>query len=317
MNSTLFEAISNGHEFWTSEYRFRRADDTYAIVFDRGLISRDAAGRPVRMIGSVTDVAEQREAEEKIREFTAALERSNSELQDFASVASHDLQEPLRKIQTFAEELNQYAGEMGDEGRDLLERMQSAATRMRTLINDLLSFARVTTKAQPFARTDLSHMAQLALSNLETRMQETGATVEVGGLQQIDADPTQMQQLLQNLIGNGLKFQHLGQLPHVKVSGAVVNAPGANGNGHHSKPLYRLTVEDNGIGFDEKYLDRIFTIFQRLHGRSQYEGTGIGLAICRKIAQRHGGDITATSAPGKGATFIVTLPVTQKNQESL
>lgn len=251
------------------------------------------------------DISERQQAEEKLQRFAVELQRSNAELQDFASVASHDLQEPLRKIQSFADELDVCIGDkIGADERETLNRMIAAAGRMRTLINDLLAFSRVTTMAKPFARVDLGLTVKEVLSNLEARVRDTGGRVEVGELPTIDADPMQMLQLLQNLIGNGLKFHHAGVSPVIKISSE-------NGG-----PNCRLAVADNGIGFDEKYLDRIFTVFQRLHGRKEYEGTGIGLAICRKIAERHGGEITANSAPGAGATFIVTLPMKQSKQEN-
>ena len=235
-----------------------------------------------------------------------ALQRSNRELQDFAYVASHDLQEPLRKIQAFGDRLKKkFVEVLGDDGRDYLERMQNAAGRMQTLINDLLAFSRITTKAQPFVPVSLRQVAQEVLSDLEVRIEQTGARVEVGELTTIDADPLQMRQLLQNLIGNALKFRREYAKPVIALK------THANGDG-----CCRLTVEDNGIGFDMKYLDRIFGMFQRLHGRDQYEGTGVGLAICRKIAERHGGQITAQSSPGQGATFIVTLPVHQGESQS-
>jgi light-regulated signal transduction histidine kinase (bacteriophytochrome) len=227
------------------------------------------------------------------------LEQSNRELENFAYVASHDLQEPLRKIQTFGDRLKATSAELPPESRDYLERMQSAATRMRRLIDDLLSFSRVGSKTQPFARVNLADIARDVLEDLEATIQQAGATVTLGALPSLEADPMQMRQLLQNLLSNALKFRQEGVPPAITVRGST-----------HTGQC-ELRVEDNGIGFDEKYLDRIFNVFQRLHGRGQYEGTGIGLAICRKIAERHGGSITARSAPGKGATFLVTLPLRQ------
>jgi PAS domain S-box-containing protein len=246
------------------------------------------------------------ELEERVRERTADLLRANAELQDFAYVASHDLQEPLRKIQAFGDRLRAKCGAaLTDQGRDYLSRMQQAAARMQTLINDLLSFSRVTTKAQPFSPVNLAEVAREVVSDLEARIEQTGGRVEAGELPEVEADATQMRQLLQNLIGNALKFHRDGEPPRVRVTARLTN-------GHAGGPaLCLLAVEDNGIGFEEKYLDRIFTPFQRLHGRGEYEGTGIGLAICRKIVERHGGQITARSAPGAGTTFVVTLPARQ------
>jgi signal transduction histidine kinase len=254
------------------------------------------------------------ELEDRVRERTSELndanielERSNRELQDFAFVASHDLQEPLRKIQAFGDRLkSKYGNELTDEGQDYLARMQNAAQRMHRLINDLLTFSRVATKAQPFVEIDLNEIAKDVLDDMETSLQESGATVETGHLPTIEADPLQMRQLFQNLIGNALKFHRRDVAPIVKINGEPLS-----GEKNGEAATYRITVEDNGIGFDEKYLDRIFTPFQRLHGRGEYEGTGIGLAVCRKIVERHGGTLTASSREGSGSTFVVTLPIKQ------
>ena len=245
-----------------------------------------------------------RRSEAELKMFAAKLEASNRELQDFASVASHDLQEPLRKIQAFGDRLKTKHGDaLGDGGRDYLGRMQNAAGRMQTLINDLLTFSRVTTKAQPFVAVDLAEVADGVVSDLEARVERSGGRVEVGETVTLEADPLQMRQLLQNLIGNALKFHRPGEPPVVKVWCERAASPEGE--------LCRIHVADNGIGFDEKYLDRIFTVFQRLHGRHEYEGTGVGLAVCRRIVERHGGGITATSEPGRGSTFVVTLPASQ------
>ena len=254
-----------------------------------------------------------RSSEEKLRHFTAQLERSNRELQDFAYVASHDLQEPLRKIVVFGEHLKEAnADKFGPESLDYLDRMQKAAGRMQTLINDLLSFSRVTSKAQPFRPVNLAEVAAGVVDDLEGRIELVKGRVEVGALPVIEAEPLQMRQLLQNLIGNALKFRRPEEPPVVKVEAQLLPDPAAPG-----QKLCRLTVSDNCIGFEEKYVDRIFNVFQRLHTRNEYEGTGMGLAIVRKIALYHGGDVTAKSKPGEGSTFIVTIPSThpQKVQD--
>jgi PAS domain S-box-containing protein len=236
------------------------------------------------------------------------LTRSNDELQQFAFVASHDLQEPLRKIKAFGDRLKSSCGDaLNPQGRDYLDRMQNAAQRMQTLIEDLLALSRVTTRAQPFVPVNLTQIIQEVLSDLEVRIQQTGGRVEVGELPTIYGDPLQMRQLLQNLIGNALKFHRQQQPPTVKIySQNLINS---SENISVASEHCQLIVEDNGIGFNEKYLDRIFNVFQRLHGRSEYEGTGIGLAICRKIVERHHGSITAQSQLGQGTKFIVTLPI--------
>lgn len=258
------------------------------------------SGRIVGFTLITTDVSSLKKTQLQLEQSLRELEKSNQELESFASVASHDLQEPLRKIQSFGERLESTAGSaLGPEARDYLTRMQSAATRMRGLINDLLAFARVTSKAQPFVPVELGRVARDVLSDLEVAIEQAGASVTVDELPTLDADPTQLRQLLQNLVGNALKFRQEGVAPRVAVRCAVDAAAGR----------CELRVEDNGIGFDEKYLDRIFNVFQRLHGAGKYPGTGMGLAICRKIVERHGGTLTARSAPGQGATFVISLPL--------
>jgi light-regulated signal transduction histidine kinase (bacteriophytochrome) len=278
---------------------------------------RDDQGVVLGTVGITRDVHETKLAqealrmnEEKLRQFTVQLERSNRELQDFAYVASHDLQEPLRKIVVFGERLKEKNSEsMGPDGQDYLDRMQKAAGRMQILINDLLAFSRVTTKAHPFTPVNLAEVASGVVEDLEGRIELVKGRVEVGDLPIIEAESLQMRQLLQNLIGNALKFRRPEEPPVVKVDAQIIPDPAAPG-----KKLCRLTVADNCIGFDEKYLDRIFNVFQRLHTRNEYEGTGMGLAIVRKIARYHGGDITAKSKPGEGSTFIMTIPVDHPKQ---
>jgi len=279
---------------------------------------RDPQGRIIGTVGITRDIHENKVTEEalrrsetKLRQFTIQLERSNRELQDFAYVASHDLQEPLRKIVVFGERLKEKCADaFSEQGRDYLERMQKAASRMQILINDLLAFSRVTTKAQPFVSVNLAQVARDVVSDLEARIEQVKGRVELGALPLIEAEPLQMRQLLQNLVGNALKFRRPEEAPVVKVQAEIVSAvPPRSENGAAAEPLLQLTVSDNGIGFDEKYLDRIFNVFQRLHTRNEYEGTGMGLAITRKIVLYHGGDITAKSKPGHGSTFIATLPV--------
>ncbi|HEX8556527.1 MAG TPA: ATP-binding protein [Pyrinomonadaceae bacterium] len=308
------ELLEGGGDGWADEYRFRRADGSYAVVFDRGYVVHDGQGSPVRLLGSMMDITERKQAEAKLAVYATRLERSNRELQDFASVASHDLQEPLRKIRAFGDRLAAKCGvSLGDGGGDYIRRMQSAAGRMQTLINDLLMFSRVDSKARPFVEVDLGVIAREVVADLEVQIEQAGAAVEVGRLPSVEADPLQMRQLLQNLIGNSLKYRRRDAKPVVKIYGEASEDGGPHGVGADGRRC-RICVEDNGIGFDEKYLDRIFTVFQRLHGRTEYEGTGIGLAVCRKIVERHGGGITARSAPQKGSAFVVTLPVRQPRE---
>jgi PAS domain S-box-containing protein len=249
---------------------------------------------------SVDDISISKQAELNLKVYAAKLEQSNRDLQEFAYIASHDLQEPLRKVLAFGDRLaSKYGDELDETGRDYLKRMKDASQRMQTLINDLLSFSRVTTRAQPFTEVDLNSLAQEVISDIEFHIDRTQGHVEIGDLPTIEADPTQMHQLLQNLINNALKFHQDGISPIIHVSAKI------------SGSKCQIYVKDNGIGFDMQYLDRIFKPFQRLHGREEYEGSGMGLAICRRIVERHSGGITAISNPGKGSTFIVTLPLAQ------
>ena len=260
-------------------------------------------------IATYQDITDLERHEAELQQYTKKLEASNRELQDFAYVASHDLQEPLRKIETFGERLvSKYADEMPEGARKFIDRMDNAIGRMRQLINDLLAYSRVTTKAKPFVKVDLQDVLDGVLGDLQVRLEETEAIVECNGLPTIDADPTQMRQLLQNILSNALKFQPPERKPHVRVTSTI-----HEGNFISGEPeVCEIRIADNGIGFDNKYKDQIFTIFQRLHGRNEYEGTGIGLATVRKIVDRHEGDIDADGKDGVGATFIISLPMTQK-----
>lgn len=240
---------------------------------------------------------------ERTRELSLAneqLTRSNRELESFASVASHDLQEPLRKILAFGDRLRtQAAGALDPAAGDSLTRMLNAATRMQTLINDLLAFARVGSRAQEFVRVKLDAILTDVLVDLESRIADAGGTVHFGPMPEVEADPLQMRQLFQNVISNALKFRRPGVAPIVGI------------RGHEADGRAIIEIDDNGIGFEEQYAERIFGIFQRLHGRGAYEGTGIGLAICRRIVERHHGSISASGRLGEGASFRITLPMEQ------
>ena len=233
-----------------------------------------------------------------------ALEQRNRELQDFAYVASHDLQEPLRKISAFAGLLREeQADRLDEDGRHHLERVEDAAARMTTLIQDLLSFSRVATREEQVDRIALSDVVEGVLDDLSHRIDSLGAEVDVGPLPEIEADPMQMRQLFQNLLSNALKYQPEGQTPRLRIW--AEERPREDGN------RWILRVQDNGIGFEQQFSERIFSPFKRLHGRDSYDGTGMGLAICRRIVDRHDGHITAESTPGEGTTFVIDLPDTQ------
>jgi signal transduction histidine kinase len=263
-----------------------------------------------------SEIEERRRAEERVQLFAEELQRSNRELEQFASVASHDLQEPLRKIQAFGDRLSErFRKELGEQGQDYIDRMLASAKRMRTLIDDLLEYSRVSTKAQPFAVLDLNGVVADVVTDLEARLQQSGGRVEVGPLPIVRGSPLQMRQLFQNLISNALKFHRPDVPPLVRISADIM--PAAEGTNGVAGLQGRIIVADNGIGFEPQYGERIFDLFQRLHGRDEYEGTGIGLAICRKIVERHNGQITAESTPGEGARFLVAIPVEPPAEEPL
>lgn len=316
------KAFDDPEYVFRHEFRYKHLNGSWRVLEGVGRQYRDGDGNVIGILHNSHDITERKQVEKQLRNYTYKLEQSNRELQEFAYVASHDLQEPLRKVQAFGDRLERKcAAALSDEGRDYVNRMRNAANRMQNLINDLLTFSRVSTKTQPFQAVNLKKIAEEVVSDLEIRIEQTGGRVEIGELPVMDADAVQMRQLFQNLIGNALKFHRAGVAPLVKVYAETVASNGASFfiNGEEMQlgagdDFCRLIIEDNGIGFDEKYLDRIFTVFQRLHGRTEYEGSGIGLAVCRKIVERHGGQITAASREGEGATFFINLPLAQENE---
>lgn len=265
----------------------------------------DEAGRPIYLLGISEDITERKQVEKKLKDYATELERSNQELQSFAYVSSHDLQEPLRKIQAFGDRLKSRYGYVLDErGLDYLARMQSAAVRMQSLIIALLAYSRIMTQYEPFVQVDLNKIIGGVISDLDLLVEDVNGRIHVSSLRDVEADATQMRQLFQNLISNALKYHKKDVPPIVHIDGQNLK------NGR-----YQITVSDNGIGFDEKYLDRIFEVFQRLHGRDKYEGTGVGLAICRRIVERHHGSIIAKSTLEEGTSFEIILPCQQSAVE--
>ncbi len=277
-----FPAVSkDGLEVWIGQ--------SVGLVHNNGSI--------VGMQAVARDITERKRMEEALLQQAEALSSANADLEQFAFIAAHDLQEPLRKIQAFGDRLNlKYKDVLDDTGRDYLERMRGSATRMRTLIDDLLSFARAN-KQQNREVTSLEPIIRGVLSDLQIRTEETEATISVGTLPTLEVDPSQMRQVFQNLIGNALKFRRSGVPPVITVYSHRLHTGD-----------WQIRVSDNGIGFDEQYNERIFAVFQRLHSRDQYEGTGIGLAIVRRILESHGGSIEVSSRLGEGSTFFLTLP---------
>ncbi len=315
-------ALTTGGIF-EGEYRLQRADGQYRWHLARALPVRDILGKITSWVGTLTDIHEQKEIEagleqkvllrtRQMEESVQELKRSNENLQQFAYVASHDLQEPLRKIQSFGDLLkSQHSSELG-AGSDYVQRMQIAARRMSVLIDDLLIYSRISTRQQANSEVELNQLIDDVLSNLEFSVEEARATIILEPLPTVQGDVTQLRQLFQNLLSNALKFRRSDTPPLITISAALVpetDLPPHILPARKTATYHHIGVTDNGIGFEEKYLTRIFEVFQRLHGRSQYSGTGIGLAICEKVVANHGGAITALSQPGQGATFCVYLPV--------
>jgi len=304
-------------------FPLRRHDGVYRWFLTRAYPIKDAAGRIQQWIGSNTDIDEQKQVEAnleaQIRERTAqlqvlvqTLQRSNENLRQFAYIASHDLQEPLRKIQQFGDLLKSDYGDQLGQGAAYLDRMQLAASRMSTLIRDLLSYSRIATQQDTTRQVLLRQVVDDVMTDLSLLTKEADSGLQVGSLPTISGDTSQLSQLFQNLLSNALKFRRADVQPVITVTCVTVPADALPNS---VKPVriagayYRIDVSDNGIGFDEKYLDRIFQVFQRLHSRSEYAGTGIGLAICSKVVANHGGAIAARSQPGQGATFSIYFPV--------
>lgn len=300
---TIIAAIQEQGEFTYEVHNVKKDGTSFWCQGTASVLEHPEYGTVV--VAVQYDISDRKRAEAERRTLVLKLQQSNQELEQFAFIASHDLKEPLRTTRNFCSLLqSKYQDALDEKGQDYLNRIQTATQRMQTLIDDLLSLARVATQAKPFVRVNLTEIIRDVTSRLQKQLQRTGGQVEVENLPIVYADPTQLSQLFQNLISNALKF-HQGIPPVVRISSQFQPPIGNVKN----MGFHKILVEDNGIGLDEKYRDRIFGTFERLHGHGEYEGTGIGLAICKKIAERHGGTITVRSTPGHGSTFILTLPI--------
>jgi len=277
------------------EYRQFARDGSLVWIRDEAVLVRDDEGKPLHWQGVQYDITEQKQIEEELEERAKELARSNAELERFAYIASHDLQEPLRMVSSYTQLLaRRYKGRLDQDADEFIEYAVDGATRMQTLINDLLVYSRIGTRGNDLAPTDLSLVLELTRSNLQIAIEESGAIVTSDLLPTVAGDQTQLIQLFQNLIGNAIKFRD-ERPPEVHV--------GAERRGRE----WLISVRDNGIGLDPQYKEKIFTVFQRLHTKEEYSGTGIGLAVCKKIVERHGGRIWVESKPGEGSTFFFTM----------
>ena len=316
-----FESIEKGTDF-LFEHRFRKSNGEYRWQLSRAIPQKDSNGTIQMWVGTSTDIHDSKifidELESKVqlrtKELLIANEelvKTNMELAQFAYVASHDLQEPLRKIQTFATRILETESEnLSPKGKDYFNRMQASSTRMQQLIVDLLAFSRANAVEKNYEQTDLNHLLILVKEQLQESIQQKNAVIISDHLPALTVIAYQFEQLFTNLIANSLKFTVPGVAPIIKissgyVSGNEINLPEVDKN----RSYQFLSFSDNGIGFDTQFKDRIFQVFQRLHSKTAYEGTGIGLAICKKIVENHHGFIDAVSEPGKGATFMIYLPL--------
>jgi len=315
------DAIMQGQEF-LFENRFRRFDGEYRWQLSRAIPQRDASGKIQMWVATSTDIEDQktftRELEKQVIERTKQLEQKNKELekmnielQSFAYVSSHDLQEPLRKIRTFTSHiLEKEEKNLSEIGKDYFKRIQSAARRMQTLIEDLLMYSRTSTNERNFIKTDLNKVLEQVKTDLKEEIEQKQAIIESTHLPEAKIIPFQFRQLIHNLIGNSLKFSKEHVAPHITITsqltrGLSLTIPGIA----PEKMYYQLTISDNGIGFDPQYKERIFEVFQRLHGNEEYKGTGIGLAIVKKIVENHNGLIVASGEVNTGASFDVYFPI--------
>ncbi len=304
------EDVENGQPEYTDELSIVTAAGNRRRIQITGRRLYDEQGKPVRYVGIVRVVSGPSRDAQQLARYVEELRRSNRELEEFAYIASHDLQEPLRKISTFCGRLYaRYHDELSGEGGQYLDRILASAESMRALIDNLLEYSRIARGDEPLQPTRLDVVLLGVKSDLELAIEESKTHLDVGTLPMVMGHAPQLAQLFTNLLSNAIKFRRPEIEPSVRVTAvaatpSAVRAAGLDG----SHGFYDITVEDNGIGFEPEYAERIFGAFQRLHSKAEYPGTGIGLAICRKIAERHGGTLTATSAPGHGARFSLLLP---------
>jgi len=310
VKKVIGESVTNECPF-ELEYNITTTSNASRIVFSKGKVMKD--GSAVKLVGFTRDITEIRLREKEREKMIRDLNRSNMELEEFAYVASHDLQEPLRKISTFSERLNMRAADsLSPEGMTYLSRIVNSTENMRALIEDLLEFSRVSRHQPDLSVVDLGRIIEEVKAELELIIEESAARIEYSGLPEIEASQTHIRRLFTNLIGNAIKFRKADVAPLIRIVGKKMNRHQVmKHNLIPDRTYYCIRLEDNGIGFEEEYALRIFQIFQRLHAKAEYPGSGIGLAICKKIADNHGGTIFAEGQPGRGSVFYVILPEKQ------
>lgn len=327
--SATIQRAFNTKSFPDFTHRLKLKDGTEKIIYSRGDVLVNEAGEVVKMIGTAQDITDQQIAQQKMLERAHDLENRNAELQKFAYVASHDLQEPLRKIITFASLLEkEVKGNLSDAAKLYMDKIVQSSGRMQRLIDDILQFSSLRASKEDYKTTDLASIIKHVLSDMEVKIANTNATIRVGELPVIEAIPSQIEQLFLNLISNAIKFKKENSEPDVEITSTILSAENLTNyrwtdqkNIAHAGYSYnwskekfvKIVIRDNGIGFIDAYSEKIFEIFQRLHANKTYEGTGIGLAIAKKIVDNHHGMISAESNLGDGATFIIILPLSQKN----
>ncbi|MBL7736964.1 MAG: PAS domain-containing protein [Chitinophagaceae bacterium] len=306
---TMAEAIARlGHFELTYALNNNRNEEL--TVLTRGKVLAGEDGKALKISGVTKNITQIRDYEQSLEEKLRELDKSNKELEEFAYVASHDLQEPLRKITSFGERLQEKIGAQADKDIQFyLTRMLVAAENMRNLIENLLEFSRTSRHSQPFETVNLADILAEAKAEFELKIEETNAIVHAENMPLIRAIPSQMRQLLTNMLSNAIKFRKSGIPPEIVFTSKILSKEECKNYRLHNHKLWRqISIKDNGIGFEQEFASKIFQIFQRLHGKSEYPGAGIGLAICKKIVENHKGIIFANSEPGKGAEFIILLP---------
>jgi signal transduction histidine kinase len=302
-----------GKDHYYQEFEIRDAKGVIKILSTYAKIIRDNEQSIHKIIGTTRDITQLKEHEKVLERKIDELNKSNRELEEFAYVASHDMQEPLRKISTFGQRLkSHFSGQLNEEGNIFLDRMLAASENMRNLIDNLLEFSRVSRSRLPYESRNLAVLIQEAMGDLDLQIDETGATISIEPMPSIEVIPSQMRQLFFNLLHNAIKFRKKDSDLKIMITQAKLTAQ--EKKHHHlvqTKDYYVIKVTDNGIGFGQQYAERIFELFQRLEAKSEYAGTGIGLSICRKIVANHKGQIFAESKLGEGTSFSIILPQDQ------